>query len=98
MFIVILTISGTKESAAPWMSEHKAWLQQGFDDGVFLAAGNLTDVPGGGILAHGLSDAALRMRVEQDPFVRHGIVTVQVVEITPSIVDPRVSFLLDRSA
>ncbi|MDO8459168.1 MAG: YciI family protein [Burkholderiaceae bacterium] len=95
MFIVLLKISGSKERASEWMAAHKAWLQQGFDEGVFLASGNLTGQPGGGILVHGLSEAEVQQRLSQDPFVIHGIVTVQVIAIMPSKVDPRLAFLLE---
>lgn len=98
MFIVLLKISGSKERAAECMAEHKAWLQQGFDEGVFLASGNLTGQPGGGIVVHGLSEAEVQQRLGQDPFVIHGIVTAQVIGITPSKVDPRLAFLLKGAA
>lgn len=98
MFIVLLNISGSKEQAAKHMAEHKAWLQNGFDDGVFLASGNLSGPPGGGILIHGLNEDELQQRLNQDPFVIHGIVTVQIIEITPSKTDPRMAFLLESVA
>lgn len=97
MFIVLLKISGNKERTTECMAAHKAWLQQGFDDGVFLVSGNLAGQPGGGILVHGLSEAEVQQRVNQDPFVIHNIVTVQVIGITPSRVDPRLTFLLDST-
>jgi uncharacterized protein YciI len=98
VFIVLLNISSSKEQAAIHMAEHKAWLQNGFDEGVFLASGNLSGQPGGGILIHGLSEDQLQQRLNQDPFVIHGIVTVQIIEITPSKTDPRMAFLLESMA
>ena len=41
MFIVLLKFSSNKANAAQWMEGHKAWLQRGFDDGVFMLAGSL---------------------------------------------------------
>ena len=98
MFIVLLKITGSKERAAEVMAEHKAWLQKGFDDGVFLASGNLTGQPGGGIVVYGLKEAELQQRTSQDPFVRYGIVAVEIIEITPSNVDPRLAFLLNDAS
>lgn len=98
MFIVLLNISGSKELAAKHMAEHKAWLQNGFEEGVFLASGNLSGQPGGGILIHGLNEDELQQRLNQDPFVIHGIVSVQIIEITPSRTDPRMAFLLESVA
>ncbi len=98
MFIVMLKMSGAKERAAEKMAEHKAWLQRGFDDGFFLASGNLMDEPGGGILVHGLSKAEVMQLVSEDPFVVDGIVTAHVIGMTPSKVDPRLEFALSGSA
>ncbi|MGQ0709415.1 MAG: YciI family protein [Rhodoferax sp.] len=98
MFIVSLALAGNPAQAAPHMAAHKAWLQQGFDDGVFLASGNLMGQPGGGIVVHGVSEAELHERLDQDPFVSQGIVSVQVVGITPTRVDSRLAFLRESEA
>jgi uncharacterized protein YciI len=94
MFVVSLKLTGSREQAAPWLAAHKDWLQAGFDDGVFLAAGNLLDQPGGGILVHGLDEAALRERLAQDPFVANGLVEVELRGFTPAKTDARLQFLL----
>jgi len=94
MFVVSLKLTGSREQAAPWMAAHKDWLQAGFDDGVFLAAGNLYGQPGGGILVHGLEEAAVRERLAQDPFVANGLVEVTLSGFTPAKTDSRLQFLL----
>lgn len=94
MFVVSLKLTGSREQAAPWMAAHKDWLQAGFDDGVFLAAGNLHGQPGGGILVHGLEEAAVRARLAQDPFVANGLVEVELSGFTPAKTDSRLQFLL----
>lgn len=96
MFMVLLNLSGNKERAAEYMAGHRTWLQKGFDDGVFLTSGNLVAQPGGGILIHGLSEEEVQARLSQDPFVAHEIVTVQILEITPTKTDPRMAFLLEN--
>lgn len=98
MFVVSLKMTGTREQAAPWMAAHKEWLQAGFDDGIFLAAGNLLGQPGGGILAHGVDEATLRQRLALDPFVAHGIVEVALAGFTPARADARLDFLLAETA
>lgn len=98
MFLVSLRMTGTREQAAPWMAAHKDWLQAGFDDGVFLAAGNLLGQPGGGILAHGVAETALRQRLALDPFVANGIVDVALAGFTPARTDARLDFLLAATA
>lgn len=94
MFIVLLKFSGNKASAGQFMEGHKAWLQRGFDDGVFLLAGSLQPNAGGGVLAHNTSLADLQGRVEADPFVAEQVATAEILEITPSKADARLDFLL----
>ena len=62
MFIVLLKLSD-KSRASEFMAAHKAWIARGFDDGVFLAVGNLEPGPGGAIIAHQTSRASLDARV-----------------------------------
>jgi uncharacterized protein YciI len=94
MFIVLLKFSDNKAQAGQFMDGHKEWIKRGFDDGVFLVAGSLQPDLGGGIVAHKLSLSDLRGRLNGDPFVRENVVTAEIVEITPSKVDERLTFLL----
>lgn len=94
MFVVLLRLSSNRGRAGHWMEAHKAWLQRGFDDGVFLMAGNLQPQAGGGILAHNVSLPDLQRRLAEDPFVADDVVCAEVIEVTPSRVDPRVAFLM----
>ena len=95
MFIVLLRLSSDKDRAGQFMEGHKAWLKRGFDDGVFLLAGSLKPNLGGGIVAHNTSLSELESRVREDPFVAENIVSVDILEISPSRADERLSFLLD---
>lgn len=94
MFIVFLRFSTHRGEAGRLMSGHKAWLQQGFDDGVFLLAGSLQPQAGGVIVAHATSLAELQARVDEDPFVSEDVVCAEIVEVAPSVTDERLSFLL----
>ncbi|GAB4363404.1 MAG: YciI family protein [Kiloniellaceae bacterium] len=95
MYIVELTFTRDKSKAGRFMAGHKAWLQQGFDDGVFLLAGSLQPNRGGGILAHNTSLEALRERVNRDPFVAEGVVSASIAELTPARADARLGFLVE---
>lgn len=94
MFIVLLRFSSNKAQAGQHMEGHKAWLKQGFDDGVFLLAGSLQPGLGGGILAHGGARDDLEKRVAADPFVVEDVVTAEILELDPAKADERMSFLL----
>lgn len=93
MFVVLLRFASGKARAGEFMDGHNAWLKAGFDDGVFVLAGGLQPNAGGAILAHGESSEALQARVDADPFVAHGVVTAEILEIAPGMTDPRLAFL-----
>lgn len=95
MFIVLLRFTGNKGRAAQFMDGHKAWIERGFEDGVFLLTGSLQTNLGGGIIAHNVSLPDLQSRVNDDPFVAQKIVSAEIFEITPSRTDERLGFLLD---
>lgn len=94
MFVVQLRFAENKALAGQFMEGHKAWIQQGFDDGIFLLVGSLSPNLGGAVLAYGIDRDALSARVDQDPFVAEGVVTADIVEITPNRADDRLGFLL----
>lgn len=93
MFVVLLRFSANKGNAGQLMESHNAWLRRGFDEDVFLLAGSLQPKLGGGILAHNTTFAALQDRVNADPFVAQDIVSAEILEISPSKTDERLTFL-----
>lgn len=98
MFIVLLKFSDNKAQAGRFMDGHKAWIQQGFEDGVFLLAGSIQPNAGGAVIAHGVSLASLQTRVDTDPFVAEDVVTAEIIEISPSKTADHLAFLASRSA
>ena len=94
MFIVFLKFSANKGQAGQYMEGHKAWVKRGLDDGVFLVAGSLQPNLGGGIVAHNTSLSGLQHRVNDDPFVAANVVSAEILEITPSMTDERLKFLI----
>ena len=95
MYIVFLKFSANKSRASQLMGSHKAWIKRGFDDGVFLLAGSLEPGLGGGILAHNTSLDALRIRVNDDPFVAEDVVKAEIFELDPGKADARLQFLVN---
>jgi uncharacterized protein YciI len=93
MFIVLLKFAN-KGRAGEFMAGHNDWIRRGFDDGVFLLAGSLEPNRGGAIMAQAASLSALQQRVNADPFVSERIVEAEILEITPSRADARLSFML----
>lgn len=95
MFIIFLRFSTQREQASAFMAGHKAWIDQGIEDGVFGLVGSLKPNGGGAILAHGVSLADLEHRMSLDPFVEHQVVTAEIIEVAPSKVDDRLRFLVE---
>ena len=94
MFIILLRFSANKDKAPSLMAGHKAWVKQGLDEGAFLMVGSLQPAAGGAILANAASMADMQHRVEQDPFVQEGVVSAEILEITPNQAADRLQFLL----
>jgi len=93
MYVVTLSFADNKARASELMEGHKAWIQRGFDQGLFLMVGSLQPNRGGGILAHGADREALEAFVAEDPFVAENVVAVDILEITPARLDARLDFL-----
>ncbi len=93
MFIILLKFAANKANAGQFMDGHKAWIKQGFDDGIFLMAGSLQPNQGGAVMAHNISRHDLQARVNQDPFVAENVVSAEILEITPSMMDEKLEFL-----
>lgn len=94
MFVVLLKFSSNKDQAKQFMEGHNAWIKRGLDDGVFLLVGSLQPKLGGGIVVHNSSLQDIQDRVNEDPFVVEGVVSAEILEITPSKTDERLKFLL----
>ena len=94
MFVVLLRFSTNKGEASRLMADHNAWIRRNFDEGVFLLAGGIKPGLGGAILAYATSLADLQKRIGDDPFVAQGVVAAEIIELSPSKADDRLSFLL----
>ena len=93
MFIILLKLVDTSKIADN-MPGHNAWLKQGFDDGVFMLAGTIEPKRGGAILAHNISPKELDKRIAADPFVKAGIASAEILDITPARADEHLAFLV----
>lgn len=94
MFAIFLKFAENRAKAPEFMDAHKAWIKQGFDDGVFLMVGSLQPNMGGAVLAQGVSRDEIEARVNEDPFVTEDIVTAEILEISPARADQRLDFLM----
>lgn len=95
MFIVFLKFTNKKSLAPDFMKSHLDWVLSGVNESVFLVAGSLASGEGGCILAHNTSKEELVNRVELDPFVEQGIVSVEIIEVNANFVGDEFQFLLE---
>jgi uncharacterized protein YciI len=94
MHVVFLRFGEHKARAGELTESHVEWLTRGFADDVFVLSGTIAPGLGGAILAHNITQAELAERVAEDPFVMHGVVTSEIIEISASRADERLSFLV----
>jgi len=94
MYIVFLRFGPHRAQAPQWMEAHNQWIQRGIDEGVFLLAGSLERAQGGALLAAHTTWEALQARIQEDPFVRHGVVEAEIHVISPSRLAPQLADVL----
>ena len=85
MFIVSLTYVKPIEEIDALMSKHVAWLRVHYKSGLFVASGRKVPRAGGIILATSDSRERLDRALNEDPFVKAGAATLDVIEFTPSM-------------
>lgn len=80
MFILSLTYVKPQEEADRLMEPHMAWVNEGYDTGLFLASGRKVPRTGGVILAKG-ERTAIEAFVACDPFAVHGVADYAITEV-----------------
>ena len=81
--VVMLTYLAPLDEIDAEMKAHMAWLQQGYDAGVFLASGRQQPRAGGVILSRG-HKAEVEALAATDPFVVGGLARAEVTEFNAS--------------
>jgi uncharacterized protein YciI len=94
VFVVTLTYLVDLSEVDAALSEHVAWLDQQYADGVFIASGRQVPRVGGLILVAGTNREDLERRLALDPFGRLGLAEHAVVEFVPSRVTDGLEQLL----
>ena len=83
-FIVEMTYRAPIETIRQGYAAHRAWLQQGYDQDLFLCSGPKADPPVGGyLLARAGSKAELEAMFAEEPFNKAGLGTLTFTEFQP---------------
>lgn len=90
LFVIDLTYVVDLDRIDAQIPGHVRYLDQGYEDGVFLMSGRKNPRTGGIILAQDVSRDAIIARTQQDPFIEMGLASMRVTEFHPS--KSRVSF------
>ncbi|KQR76841.1 GTP cyclohydrolase [Arthrobacter sp. Leaf337] len=94
MYVVSLTYKVPEEIVDFHLNAHVAWLQDAFDQGIFIVAGR--KIPRTGALLLSNADrASLDASLVQDPFYTNGVAEFDVEEFHAGRVAPGYENLLD---
>ena len=90
LFVIDLTYVVDLDQVDAQIPDHVRYLDQGYEDGVFLMSGRKHPRTGGIILAQDVSRDAIIARARHDPFIEIGLASMSVTEFHPN--KSRVSF------
>lgn len=93
MYVIVLDYVADLSEIDAALDAHRAWLDQHYQEGTFLASGPRQPRTGGVILARG-ERATIDAAVATDPFAIQGLARHTVIEFHPS----RLTELLDTDA
>jgi len=95
MFLVVLTYIEPLAVVDRHLPAHRAFLERGYEAGVFLLSGRREPREGGVILANAPSEEALRALLATDPFQVHGVAAYTLIRFTPSMAAAPLQSLLE---
>ncbi len=83
MIVINITYTQPLSVVDQYIDQHKAFLTQAYDDGVFLVSGPKQPREGGIIIAN-LSLEQARELIQEDPFFQNGVADYQLTAFTPT--------------
>jgi uncharacterized protein YciI len=84
VFVLLLTYVEPLGEVDALMRDHMAWLRENYDAGRFVVSGRRIPRTGGVILARGDDREEIEAIAANDPFVRGGVATCEVVQFRAS--------------
>src|SRR5262245_7920029 len=84
MFVIELVYKASLEQIDAHMAAHVRFLRKYYASGNFLVSGRKIPRDGGIILAVGKSREAIQTIMAEDPFCKHGLAEIRVVEFRAS--------------
>lgn len=96
MYAVILRYKLPLSEVDKHLSAHREWLKQNYANGTFLVSGQKSGA-GGFILAAPMERSQLDSILASDPFGQNKVADYEIIEVTPTMADERLSFLVNKS-
>lgn len=95
MYIISLTYKVPTEQVDQHLENHIAFLKEQYANGTFLVSGRKVPRTGGIILAKCDNLEKLQEIVKQDPFYKHGVANIEIIEFNSTMVAKGLEALLD---
>jgi uncharacterized protein YciI len=95
MYVISLSYKVPQEIVDYHLDDHVSWLQEAFDEGVFIAAGRKIPRTGGLLLSTTDRDR-LEASLAKDPFYVNGVAEFEVMEFHANRVAPGFDNLLEN--
>ena len=85
MFIIELTYVKPLEEVGKYMEEHKKFLEENYEEGIFIVSGPMVPRVGGTIIASLDSKEALEKIVNKDPFIINKVSSYKITEFLAAV-------------
>lgn len=82
-FVIEITYKRPYEEIAPVVPEHRAFLQQGYDQGLLLMSGPMNPRTGGIVIARADALENLQAFFSRDPYAQRGFADYRFIEFEP---------------
>ncbi|WP_299028969.1 YciI family protein [uncultured Thermanaerothrix sp.] len=96
-FLVEITYTRPFEEIAPVVSQHRAFLQQGYDCGWLLMSGPMHPRTGGIVIARAENEEQLRDYFARDPYALNQMAIYRFVEFDPVKYQPFLEMWITKS-
>lgn len=83
LFVIDIDYIVPLEQVEPHMDGHLAFVNKGYDKGLFLATGPKVPRTGGVILAQSTTKEEIEKLIAEDPFHQHNLARFRVTEFHP---------------
>jgi uncharacterized protein YciI len=85
MFIISITYTKPMTEIDGLLSAHRKFLNEQYENGMFLLSGRKVPRSGGIIIADALNRADVEAVIQLDPFYAAGVAEYEIIEFVPSM-------------